>query len=631
MIDHILTLDVESNHDDHEDRDEDNTIRECRMRSVFTILCLAAVLLVRVDDASAQTPSRVIRLIDQRCAGCHTNPGAGRSPAERAPEPATLRKMTAETIFQAITRGSMRLHLEDVAEDVKRAIAEYLSGRKLGGTEGADSRTMPNHCSTNAPLRDVSGGVEWNGWGPDPTNARFQKAGGISADQVPRLTLKWAFGFPGASSVYGQPTIAGGRLFVGADTGYVYSLDATTGCVYWSFQAETGVRNAISVGPVAALGGRSAVYFGDIRANVYALDATTGEMLWKVVADPHPLAAITGSPTIHDGRLYVPVSSREEAAGGSTNYPCCTFRGSVLALDTNDGRVIWQTHMIPDAARPTRKNSAGTQLWAPAGAAVWHAPTLDLTRRALYIATGDGYTEPAPRTTDAVMALDMETGRILWTVQDTENDAWLVGCAQQPTENCPKNLGPDFDFGAPPILSVLPDGRRMLVAGQKSGRVFAHDPDRRGELAWTATLVDKAGDAEILFGGAADQQSVFFGLDNGTLTALDTANGKQQWSASVTSSASRRGLTAALTVIPGVVFSGSQDGTLRAFSADTGRLIWSYNTLQDFKTVNGVVARGGSMGAPGPIVVGGMLFVGSGYVGLGNGTPGNVLLAFGVE
>jgi polyvinyl alcohol dehydrogenase (cytochrome) len=150
-------------------------------------------------------------------------------------------------------------------------------------------------------------------------------------------------------------------------------------------------------------------------------------------------------------------------------------------------------------------------------------------------------------------------------------------------------------------------------------------------LAWTATLVDKAGDAEILFGGAADQQSVFFGLDNGTLTALDTATGKQQWSTSVTSSASRRGLTAALTVIPGVVFSGSQDGTLRAFSADTGRLIWSYNTLQDFKTVNGVVARGGSMGAPGPIVVGGMLFVGSGYVGLGNGTPGNVLLAFGVE
>jgi polyvinyl alcohol dehydrogenase (cytochrome) len=229
------------------------------------------------------------------------------------------------------------------------------------------------------------------------------------------------------------------------------------------------------------------------------------------------------------------------------------------------------------------------------------------------------------------MALDMETGRVLWSVQDTENDAWLVGCAQQPTENCPKNLGPDFDFGAPPILSVLPDGRRMLVAGQKSGRVFAHDPDRQGAMAWTATLVDKAGDAEILFGGAADQQSVYFGLDNGTLTALDTATGKQKWSTSVTSSAARRGLTAALTAIPGVVFSGSQDGTLRAFSADTGRLLWSYNTLQDFKTVNGVAARGGSMGAPGPIVVGGMLFVGSGYVGLGNGTPGNVLLAFGVE
>jgi polyvinyl alcohol dehydrogenase (cytochrome) len=171
----------------------------------------------------------------------------------------------------------------------------------------------------------------------------------------------------------------------------------------------------------------------------------------------------------------------------------------------------------------------------------------------------------------------------------------------------------------------------MLVAGQKSGRVFAHDPDRQGATVWTATLVDKAGEAEILFGGAADDQALYFGLDNGTLTALDIATGKQRWSTSVTSSAARRGLTAALTAIPGVVLSGSQDGTLRAFSTDTGRLIWDYNTLQEFKTVNGVAARGGSMGAPGPIVVGGMLFVGSGYVGLGNGTPGNVLLAFGVK
>jgi polyvinyl alcohol dehydrogenase (cytochrome) len=510
-------------------------------------------------------------------------------------------------------------------------MAEYLSGRKLGGTPGADAREMPNRCSTPARSSNTAAGPSWNGWAPDPSNARFQKASSLTATTVPRLELKWAFGFPGASSVYGQPTVAGGRVFVAVDTGYVYALDAATGCVFWSFQAETGVRNAISVGPVDAPSAREAAYFGDIRGNVYALDAATGDVLWKIIADTHPLAAITGTPTLHDGRLYVPVSSREEAAGGSLNYPCCTFRGSVLALDANTGQLLWKTYTIPDPVRPVRKNSIGTQLWTGAGAAVWHAPTIDVARRTVYIATGDAYTEPAARTTDAVMALDMDSGKVLWAVQDTENDAWLVGCAQDRSENCPKDLGPDFDFGAPPILRTLPDGRRLLLAGQKSGQVFAHDPDRQGQLAWTATLVNKVGEAEILFGGAADDRAAYFGLDNGVLVAVDIATGTRRWSTSVTSSSQRRGLTAALTAVPGVVFSGAQDGVLRAFSTDTGKMIWDYDTVQDFKTVNGVAARGGSMGAPGPTVAGGMLFVGSGYPGLGNGMPGNVLLVFAAE
>jgi polyvinyl alcohol dehydrogenase (cytochrome) len=593
---------------------------------LFTAVVLTGLTL------RAQTPSRVIRLIDQRCASCHLNAGAGRAPViDGAPAPAALRKMSADAIFQAMTRGSMRSHVEDVPDEVKRAMAEYLSGRKLGGTPGADAREMPNHCPTPARSSNTAAGPSWNGWAPDASNARFQKTSGLTAATVPGLELKWAFGFPGASSMYGQPTVAGGRVFIGVDTGYVYALDAATGCVLWSFQAETGVRNAISVGPVDAPSAREAAYFGDIRGNVYALDAATGDVLWKIIADTHPLAAITGTPTLHDGRLYVPVSSREEAAGGSLNYPCCTFRGSVLALDANTGQLLWKTYTIPDPARPVRKNSIGTQLWTGAGAAVWHAPTIDLTRRAVYIATGDAYTEPAARTTDAVMALDMDTGKVLWAVQDTEKDAWLVGCAQDRTENCPKDLGPDFDFGAPPILHVLPDGRRLLLAGQKSGQVFAHDPDRQGTLVWTATLVKKVGEAEILFGGAADERGVYFGLDNGSLVALDIATGAQRWSTPVTSASARRGLTAALTAIPGVVFSGSQDGVLRAFSTDAGKMIWDYNTLQDFKTVNGVAARGGSMGAPGPTVAGGMLFVGSGYPGLGNGMPGNVLLAFAAQ
>jgi polyvinyl alcohol dehydrogenase (cytochrome) len=600
------------------------------VRLVGIVAMVLTTLMVSVEAASAQTASRVIRLIDQRCANCHRNADADRPPdVESAPEPATLRRMAPETILQAITTGAMRVHAEGIPDEVKRAMAEYLSGRKLGPVGAGDARNMPNRCSTRAPLTDVFGSNAWNGWGPDATNRRFQRASGLSVEDLPRLTLKWAFGFPGVSSVYGQPTISGGRVFVGVDTGYVYALDAATGCVHWSFLAETGVRNAVNVAPVSGAGGRHAAYFGDIRANVYAVDADTGELIWKVSADPHPLAVVTGSPTLHEGRLYVPVSSREEAAGGSLFYPCCTFRGSIVALDAATGRQIWKTYAIPDLPKPSRRNSRGTQLWTGAGAAIWHAPTIDPRNRAVYVATGDAYTEPAHRNTDAVMAMNMDTGAVLWSVQDFENDAWLVGCAQEPTENCPKSLGPDYDFGASPILQTLPDGRRVLLAGQKSGQVFAHDPDRGGALLWKAALVEKIGESEILFGGAADDRVAYFGLDNGTVAALDPTTGERAWFLPPRPPGPRRGITAALTAVPGAVIAGSQDGTVRAYAAEDGRLVWSFDTLREFTTVNQVAARGGSMGAPGPTVANGMLFVGSGYVGLGNGTPGNVLLAFG--
>lgn len=600
-------------------------------RLVAVSAVITAAILVAAEPVRGQTASRVIRQIDQRCANCHRNADADRpSDATGAPEPATLRRMAPETILAAITTGAMRVHAEGIPDNVKRAMAEYLSGRKLSPVGAGDARAMPNRCSARDPLTVASGSAWWNGWSPDTTNARFHRDAGLSGADLPRLTLKWAFGFPGVSSVYGQPTVVGGRVFIGVDTGWVYALDAATGCVHWSFLAETGVRNAVSIGPVSGSPGRLAAYFGDIRANVYAVDANTGEQIWKVTADQHPLAVVTGSPTLHDGRLYVPVSSREEAAGGSLFYPCCTFRGSIVALDASTGRQIWKTHAIPDPPRPSRRNSTGTQLWTGAGAAIWHAPTIDQKNRAVYVATGDAYTEPAHRNTDAVMAIHMDTGAILWSVQDFENDAWLVGCAQEPTENCPKELGPDYDFGTSPILQALPDGRRVLLAGQKSGQVFAHDPDRDGALLWKMALVERIGESEILFGGAADGRVAYFGLDNGTLAAIDPATGRRVWFLPPRPPGPRRGITAALTAIPGAVIAGSQDGTVRAHAAEDGRLLWSFDTLRDFDTTNRVAARGGSMGAPGPTVADGMLLVGSGYVGLGNGTPGNVLLAFGL-
>src|ERR1019366_8969203 len=330
-------------------------------------------------------------------------------------------------------------------------------------------------------------GPAWNGWGADSSNSRFQgaKAAGLTLDQVPRLKLKWAFGYPNGVSAFGQPSMASGRVFVGTDTGYIYSLSGDSGCVYWSVEAKGSVRNDIAMGPVKGRGSaKYAIYFGDAHSNVYGVNAQTGELRWMTHADGHFAARITAAPTVYEGRVYVGVSSSEEFAAANLDYPCCTSRGSVLALDASTGTQIWKTYVV-DEPKPTKKNSRGVQQYAPAGGSVWNSPTIDPKRKAIYFGTGDSETEPAANTSDAVMALDLDTGKMLWVYQAQANDAFLGGCGPNTkTENCPADVGPDWDIGNSPILHTMPDGHRILVAGTKNGDVFALDPDRKGALIW---------------------------------------------------------------------------------------------------------------------------------------------------
>jgi polyvinyl alcohol dehydrogenase (cytochrome) len=558
-------------------------------------------------------------LFEQNCASCH---------ADRT----TLNQMTSESVYRALTSGSMRPRAANLNEGNKRSIAEYLTGGKLNLAQFADAKQMPNRCPANSRLIEPAGGPAWNGWGVDTSNTRFQneKSAGLTAAQVPRLKLKWAFGFPGVNSVFGQPSIAGGRVFLGVDSGYVYALDADTGCVHWSFQAEAGVRTAITIARVAKA--RASAFFGDIKANVYAIDAETGEPIWKVHVEDHPTARITGAPKLFEGRLYVPVASGEEGAGGNPKYPCCTFRGSVVALDTATGKQLWKTYVITDEPKPTAPNRFG-----PAGGGVWSSPTIDPKRRVLYATTGDAYTEPAAKTTDSIVAMDLDTGKIQWVAQGTENDAWLAGCsAKNPTGNCPANLGPDQDFSASPILKTLPNGRRILVAGQKSGNVWAYDPDRKGAVVWKTALTSNTTEfgGKIVWGGAADGQAAYFGLGTGGIAAVQLKEGERKWFTPLEPApamAKHAGQDGPLTAIPGVVFSGGWDGVLRGLSSSDGHVVWEYDTVHEFDTVNGVAAKGGSMGAAGPVIAGGRLFTGAGYIGVKSGMPGNVLLAFSVQ
>jgi polyvinyl alcohol dehydrogenase (cytochrome) len=594
-------------------------------------LVLPAIAFALSHACFAQLPEEgaTAQTFTESCATCHGNPAV-----KNAPDVATLRQMTPDSIYAALTTGLMRAQAQNLSDGVKVALTVFLAGRKPGTASIADAKALPNHCS--ATPMDLSSPM-WNRWGVDLDNSRFQPAAaaGILPSQVPSLKLKWAFGFPGAAVVYSQPTMASGRIFVGLDTGYVYAIGAQTGCVYWSFAAKAGVRTAVSIGPIKKhANAKYAAYFGDIRGNVYAVNAETGDLLWTAIVETHPVTRITGAPTLYKGRLYVPVASMEEGAGGALSYGCCTFRGSVVALDANTGRQVWKAYTITGPLEPSRKNTQGTQLVGPSGGGVWDAPTVDPVHHAIYFGTGDAYSPPAAPTTDALMALDLNTGKILWSVQNTPNDVWIAACwPPSVSDNCPRPLGPDYDMSASPILVHLPNGRRALVAGQKSGIIYAQDPDSKGQLLWKIGLAPKPAtdQGEVVWGGASDGRAVYFGLNSGGIVALNLADGTKKWFTPIDAVAGMEmhcGESGPLAAIPGIVFSDGWDGMVRALSTEDGRIVWQYDTNKGFETTDGVPAKGGSMGAAGPMVAGGMLFVPSGYVGVQNGMPGNVLLAF---
>ena len=590
---------------------------------------IAGILPVRAAEAAAQVPDGEA-LFEAHCASCHLADVVPRALAID-----NMRALPPAAIVGALTDGAMQPQGAELSAAQRRAVAEFITGRRVA----PDARAAAGACA--APPSEwpgMDGGPAWNGWGVDVTNRRFQPAAqaGLAAGDVPRLRLRWAFGYPDSASAQSQPTVVGGRLFVASERGVVYALDARTGCTHWSFTAQSGVRGAMTVGRLPS--GRHALFFGDFNANVYALDAASGAEVWRREVETHPGARITGAPVLHDGRLYVPVSSLEEVLAADPEYPCCTFRGSVAALDAATGESIWRSFTIPETPRPRGRNPDGFFLMGPAGAAVWSAPTIDAKRGLVYAATGNAYTEPAAATSDAIVAFDVETGALRWTRQLTPGDAFVLNCAGA-NPNCPDDDGPDFDFGASPALVTMTDGRDLLVIGQKSGVGYGLDPDRDGAVVWRYRVGAGSALGGIEWGFAVDADKVYFANSDyltpepGGLAAVRLRTGELVWYAEPhepVCEGCSPALLAAVTAIPGVVFSGAWDGLFRAYSADDGSVLWEFDTNGAYETVNGVAARGGSINGPGAVVVDGTVYVNSGYAAFG-GRPGNVLLAFAVE
>ncbi len=505
---------------------------------------------------------------------------------------------------------------------------------------------LPEKNLCAEPAEPVAlGSVQWNGWGRDVDNTRYQPEPAIRAMDVSKLGLKWAFGYQGGPS-FGQPTAVDGRLFIAGSAGRVYALDAKSGCTYWNYDLPAGASTAITIGELgqskrAAIPKRlkrtlahldvikapSAAFFGDDTGTVYALDAKKGTLLWKTRADAHPWARIVGAPTLSGDRLYVAVASNEEKMAATPGYGCCTFRGSVVALDIASGRIVWKSYTVLEEPQATRKNSAGVQEFGPAGAAISSSPTIDVKRGVLYVGTGGSTTGVPQSLTNSVVALNLEDGKLRWVKQlEVGGGVTLSG------------------FTSPPVLRTLGSGNQIILAGQLSGMVYGLDPDHGGEILWKTPVgaaANGAANASAISGGiawglAADYKNLYVATSGllaqpgnaaGSLTALDLKTGTVRWNTTAPKPACSWGeencwhaQSQAVTVIPGSAFSGSMDGHLRAYSTIDGKILWDFDTAKAFQSQNGVHASGGPLDRGGATIVNGNVYINS----------GNALLAFSV-
>ena len=601
---------------------------------LFTSLCMANdKVKSNAEDAGIQNGKK---LFEANCLACH----AGAMP--KAPKIEALNLYSPERIYHALNSGIMSTSALMLSNQDIRQVAYYLTGKQVEDNKKQREQFL---CKAGPQAAKPGTQARWTGWGGAQGNQRFQAQETIlNPDNVNGLKLKWAFGFPETTRVRSQPTVTASFVYIGSQEGTVYALDADTGCIHWTFDAGTEVRGAIKL-HAHPTDGRSILVFGDTKANAYSVDANTGEVLWKTKVHEHIFATVTGSVTADKDKVYVPVSSNEVVPSARSEYECCTFRGSLVAVNLIDGSIAWKTYTTPEPVA-TGKNSAGANNFGPSGAPIWSSPMLDSKRKLIVVTTGQNYSSPATGTSDAIIAMDTATGKIRWTTQVWENDAWNGGCSRK-TANCPKEDGPDFDIGTGVILIDTAHDKQLLLVGQKSGLVFALDPDQNGKILWQKRVGSGGTMGGVHWGMSSDGDRLYVGVSDlptmnpytkgepkPGLNALDPATGEFLWRLPLANNCAAEtkfrcypGISAAVSSSPGLVFAGGMDGMLRAVDAKNGKVLWEHNTYQPYITVNGIAVKGGSIEADGPVIANGQLYVTSGYDKWAE-MPGNVLLVF---
>jgi polyvinyl alcohol dehydrogenase (cytochrome) len=586
-------------------------------------------------------------LYDRYCASCHDHPMETKSVPF-----ATLRGMRHGTLHYALTQGKMKLQASPLKEAELGLLLDFIAGRQvldeswIGRLQCPASRATPDlkHAATVAHF----------GFGPGNHRMLTKEQAGLATADFRDLQLAWALAFPGATTMRAQPAIVGNTLFLSVgEEAKLFALDISgpTPCVQWTYAAEVPLRSGISYGQMPG-SGRKVIAFNDVATRIHLVDAATGKLIWRTHVGLYDLSNATGTPLIHGDRVFVPLSASEINVGGDDRYECCKTHGAFFALDIRTGKKVWTYHTMEEA-KPIRDRGDGKLMWGPSGAPIWSSPLLDEKRGLIYVGTGEATSAPAAATTDSILALDMKTGKLRWKFQATPDDIFLTACMRTPKAlNCPhEGRLLDHDFGATVVMGRRSDGHEILLAGQKSGMLWALDPDASGALLWSREFGKGSPIGGIHWGLATDGERVFApihlfpgpdGIDPNQVAALHAVrvdDGAELWTYEPKPDCSGDrpqrvpncrgiGLTGAPTVIDGVVVEGSADAILRVFDRTNGELLWSYDTARAYQGVNGVDGHGGAIDNASIVAANGLLFVNSGYGLMGGERAGNMFLAF---
>ncbi len=620
------------------------------MRVLRTAVCLSALLIAPPSFAQAVTaaqgegaahPGRAV--YDLACAACHNNPQATRAPAL-----ASLRMLNRSTVEYAINVGYMKIQAMHLSTTERAQVVDWLASEQTNTTVWSEqARCTAKNAEVDPAAKPIA-----STWGLSAKNLRQQSAieSGLRTADFAKLELAWAVALPQTPTMRSQPLVVGTTVFVAStDAGRIFALDTNSGCLKWQFESNTPLRSSLSYAELEP--GRPVIVAGDVVGAVVTVDARTGKQVWRTDVRMHESNRITGTPVVHKGRVFAPLSAVEINYTRLDTYECCKAQGAIVALDLKTGQKLWTGRTMPEATKQ-KLNRAGAQLWGPSGAPIWSTPAIDEKRNVLYVGTGENNSLPVTETSDAIIAFDLDTGERKWVFQATKRDAWNYACRNG--ANCDFGTEAtvlDHDFGGSVMITQRKDGRDLLVVGQKSGTVWALDPDKNGELVWSRKISAGGANGGIHWGTATDGTRVFtpmndprgpspeYPLGGAGIHALDLATGEILWTRKAVGDCSgdrktrypncetRLGYSPAPLVVDGAVVQGSIDGILRVFDAATGTTLWQYDTVRKFDTVNGIAGQGGSLDSSPYVAANGTLFVVSGYSRFGE-SPGNVLLAF---